>query len=79
MNLTKGDDMRMTKISCDNLKVAEEARIQEMKSGGFGVQVFRNGNSAFLSSADGVLIYDSMNKAERAIRRIRPELRITTI
>lgn len=71
--------MRMTKTSKDNLVVADEAKIQEMKGGGFGVQVFRNGNSAFLNAGDGIMIYETINKAERAIRRIRPELKITTI
>ena len=71
--------MRMTKTSKDNLIVADEAKIQEMKGGGFGVQVFRKGNSAFLNAAEGIMIYETINKAERAIRRIRPELKITTI
>lgn len=71
--------MRMTKISVDNLKVAEEAKIQEMKGGGFGVQVYRNDCSAFLQSKEGIVTYETINKAERAVRRLRPEIRITTI
>lgn len=71
--------MRMNEISKNNLMVAEEAQILKMDAGGYMVKVWRNGNAGILHSGNDVLTYESVRKAERAITRIRPDLRITTI
>ena len=70
---------RLNKISVDNLMVAEEAQILKLDSGGYMVKVWRKGNAGILHSGNDVLTVDDVKKAERAIRRIRPDLRITTI
>jgi hypothetical protein len=59
--------------------VAEEAQLLKLDSGGYMVKVWRKGNAGILHSGNDVLTYDDIKKAERAIRRIRPDLIITTI
>lgn len=70
---------RLNKISVDNLMVAEEVQILPLDSGGYMVKVWRKGNASILHAGNDVLTYDDIKKAERAIRRLRPDLRITTI
>lgn len=71
--------MRMNEISKNNLLVAEEAQILKMDAGGYMVKVWRSGNAGILHSGDNVLTYESENKAARAIARLRPDLKITSI
>ena len=72
--------MRMNEISKNNLLVAEEAQILKLEGAeNYMVKVWRNGNAGILHAGNDVLTYESIRKAERAITRIRPDLRITTI
>jgi len=59
---------RMTKASRDNLKVADRAGTTKLDSGdGFMVWVERNGNRAYLCSADGPLVWTDRAKARRSV------------
>ena len=68
----------MTKLSLENLKVANQVKIHTATAGWL-VAVERNGNRAYLSDADGPLAYPSQALARRAIRRVRPDLEPTEI
>ncbi len=70
---------RLTKISVANLLAADEAQILKLDSGGYMVKVWYAGRAGILHTGNNVVAYNDVEKAERAIRRIRPELRITTI
>ncbi|MGK2849260.1 MAG: hypothetical protein ACSLEX_04340 [Minisyncoccota bacterium] len=68
----------MTKLSRENLMVADRARIL-FTDQLYLVEVAKNGNVAYLQSGDGIMTYPSAELARRAVRRIRPDLEPTTI
>jgi hypothetical protein len=74
----KQTQRRMTKISRENLKGADTVRIEFCDSGGFFVRVSRGDRVGYIFGADGfILTYPSPGAAERAIKRIRPDVNPT--
>lgn len=71
--------MRMTSISMSNIMAAESAQIISFDAGGYGVKVRRGDTVAFLHAADAIMIYKSLELARRAVYRLRPDLKPTTI
>ncbi|MGB3226180.1 MAG: hypothetical protein WBB23_25555 [Desulforhopalus sp.] len=69
---------RLSKTSIENLKIADKIVIEE-KIGFCTVRVELNGNAAYLQGGDSIMHYDSIQKARRAVKRIRPDLEPTTI
>lgn len=70
---------RLSKTSIENLKVADKVVIEE-KIGNFcTVRVELNGNSAYLNGGESIMHYPTVQKARRAVKRIRPDLEPTTI
>ncbi len=69
---------RMTKTSKENLLVADKIVIEE-KIGFCTVRVELKGNAAYLQDSASILHYESVQKARRAVKRIRPDLEPTTI
>lgn len=74
---------RINKISMGNLRVAESVQIiGEVYSDGnrfYHVRLARGQMASYLSSGSGPMVYDTPEKARRAIRRVRPDLEPTTI
>lgn len=73
---------RMTKTSKENLLVADRIKIEKVKSDyytSFLVAIYKDGNIAFLSDAEGPISYLSLAAARRVVKRIRPDLEPTTI
>lgn len=71
----KQTQRRMTKVSRANLEAADHVQILFCDSGGFMVKVGVQGRVAFVCGSDGfVLVYPQAGAAERAIRRIRPDI-----
>lgn len=80
--INKGDNMqRMTKISAENLKVADFIKIELFQGGpSCMVSVWRNGNVSYLHGSDqSPMLYPSMVAARRSVKRIRPDLEPTQI
>ena len=68
--------MRLSKISRQNLEIAQLVQIQKLTHG-YAIKIWYSDNAAFLHSGSGdVLVYETYNKAVRAVRRIRPDVRI---
>ena len=71
----KQTQRRMTKTSRENLQAADGVRIEFCDSGGFFVRVSLGGRVAYVCGSDGfILTYPSPGAAERAIKRIRPDI-----
>jgi hypothetical protein len=76
---------RMTKTSRENIKVADRALFHEANPNvhhgkeGWLVAVERKGNRAYVSDAEGPVLYPTQTLARRAIRRVRPDLEPTEI
>jgi len=69
----------MSKLSRNNLEVADQAKIFN-SNGSFHVQVYLEGNSSILTSGSGApMEYNNPAAALRAIRRVRPDLKVTQI
>lgn len=75
---TYGSDQtqrRMTKTSRENLAAADQVRIEFAECGGFFVRVARGDRVGYVCGSDGfILSYPSASAAERAIKRIRPDV-----
>ncbi|MGB3222959.1 MAG: hypothetical protein WBB23_09170 [Desulforhopalus sp.] len=69
---------RLSKISKENLLIADKIVIEE-KVGFCTVRVEKGGNAAYLNGGETIMHYDTVQKARRAIKRIRPDLEPTTI
>lgn len=68
--------MRLSKISRQNLEIARLVQVIKLTVG-YGIKIWVADNAAFLHAGSGdVLIYDTYDKAVRAVRRIRPDVRI---
>jgi hypothetical protein len=68
---------KMTRLSVENLKVADEIKI-EKSPGGYIVRVSRGGSAAYLQTSDGIMTYPSPYHAIRAIKR-HTDVKPTTI
>jgi hypothetical protein len=69
---------RMTKLSKENIQAADRAQILVCDSGGYFLKVWAEQRVAFVHGADGfIMVYPSVSAAERALNRIRPDLRPT--
>ncbi|OYV96248.1 MAG: hypothetical protein B7Z62_08605 [Deltaproteobacteria bacterium 37-65-8] len=73
----------MSKVSRENLKVADRAGFEhiEFKDGGYGVMVWveREGRRAYLHGSEGPMVYPGAFEARRNIKRVRPDLEPTEI
>lgn len=69
---------RMTKLSVENLRVADCVKI-ELTIYGYLVAVSREGNVAYLSDASAPIVYSSEIAARRAVKRLRPDLEPVSI
>jgi len=75
---------RMTRISRENIKVAQEIIIDCFYHGDFlrdaewQVICIRNGSRSYVHSSDSIMFYSSASKARQAVRRIRTDIEPTT-
>jgi len=65
--------LKLTKQSIENLRVADRIGFDEADTGVL-VYVERNGNRAYLHTADGPACYLDLETARTAVRRHRPDL-----
>ena len=71
---------RMTKISKENLLVADRLMIEQSDSNGwYYVKVYRKGMMSYLSDSKGPILYYTTKDARWSVKRIRPDLEPTTI
>jgi hypothetical protein len=71
----KQTQRRMTKTSRENLTAADQVRIEFAECGGFFVRVARGDRVGYICGSDGfILSYPSPGAAERAVKRIRPDI-----
>lgn len=71
---------RMTKTSKANLLVCDRIELDYNSIfQSYHVRLFKGDNLAYLSDSEGAMSYDSIAKARRAVKRIRPDLEPTTI
>lgn len=70
--------MKMTKLSVENLKVADQIQLFRADDGAYLVRVSRDGNVAFLHSGEGIMRYPTAYHAIRAIAR-HSSIKPTTI
>jgi len=68
---------RITAQSKANIQAADSAELVE---GDFGmmVKVWKDGRVAFVHGGGGPMIYPTANDARRAVKRLRPELELTS-
>lgn len=69
---------RMTKLSKSNLLVCSACGLSAVE-GGFVVWVELNGNRAIVHDSLSPLVYPSASHALRAVRRLRPDLMVSSI
>ena len=69
---------RISKISVENLKVADKIVIEPMLDE-YVVRVEKNGNPAYINGGATIMLYPTVQKARRAVKRLRPDLEPTTI
>ena len=72
---------RMTKQSKENVLIADRAIIHNMKDNngcttGYSVELWKDVNASWISGKDGLIEYETVSKAEQAIRRISKNLYI---
>jgi hypothetical protein len=73
------NSQRITAQSKSNISAADRAEMVEFKDGdGFMVKIWKEGRSAFVCGSESVIVYPTSNDARRAIKRIRPDLEITS-
>lgn len=66
---------RMSKLSQENLKVAERAELFDLGEGELGVKVWRGERAAVLDGGPtGPLRFCNAAQARRNLRRVRPDL-----
>lgn len=71
---------RMTKTSKENLLVADKIQIQKSDDVEiYFVRIWRGEKMAYLCDSNGPINYESILKARRSVKRIRPDLEPTTI
>lgn len=68
---------RITAQSKANIKAADRAELVA-SSGDQMVKVWKEGKAAFICGKEGPMLYPTANDARRAIKRIRPELELTS-
>ena len=73
--------MRMNKLSIDNLKVCDSAKILPLDDApGFYVVVSKGNRAHMLRGNEfGSFVFDSVEKAMRTIRRYRKDISVTSI
>lgn len=72
---------RITAQSKSNIEAADRAEIidlQEVEGPSFTVKIWKEGRSAFICGSESVMLYKTPNDARRAVKRIRPDLEITS-
>lgn len=72
---------RITAQSKANLQAADRAEIVELKDlegDRFTVKVWKNERCTFIMGGQSVIVYPTANDARRAVKRIRPELELTS-
>lgn len=74
---------RMTATSKANLQAADRIEIHTFEHRGqlsYGVKIWANDRTAFVCGGDGfVMLYPTIGAAERAIKRVRPDVSISVV
>jgi len=71
--------MKMTELSKQNLLIAESVQLEPVDGGGFMLRVKRGDSIGYISGRDGIVNYKTPELARRAVKRLRPDLPLTSI
>jgi hypothetical protein len=70
---------RITAQSKANIQAADRAELLEMKDlGCFTVKLWKGERCSFVSGRQSIMPYPTANDARRAVKRIRPDLELTS-
>jgi hypothetical protein len=73
------NSQRITAPSKENIKAADRAELIEMKElGCFTVKLWKGERATFVTGSQSVMPYPTADHARRAIKRIRPDLELTS-
>lgn len=71
--------MRMSKLAKENVMAADRAELMPVDGGGVMVKLWRGERTALMHGADiAPAVYQSASHAARALRRLRPDLPLTS-
>lgn len=70
---------RMSRLSLENLKVADRAELIAAIGGGYGVKLWRGDSACIINDGSAPIRYNDAAHARRNLRRVRPDLQITSI
>jgi hypothetical protein len=72
---------RLTAQSKSNIQAADRAEMvdfQEVEGPSFTVKIWKEGRSTYIHGSESVMLYWTEKDARRAVKRIRPDLEITS-